>query len=1214
MVNIDFNIIDFNIISIIIYMDELLNKDYYELYDLYDQSTDESEKKMIQLAVEQKSINETDPDFQDDQEFQPYPERSENKFQDIIYKKKEFHSNQLFLDNTRIENSCNSDYSIKPHQNFLKNFVTKESPYKSLLIYHGVGVGKTCSGLTIAENFRDMYARKDKRILILCSKNIQIGWKKTIYDPEKGISQCTGDAFIDTEAKTGREVNKLVKQYYEIMAYQSFSNYVKRMISQYVQRLPLEDREQGRIQCIKDYFSDRLLIIDEVHNIRDEQGSEMRDAVKTIEQVITYSDNLRLVLLTATPMYNRSTEILWILNMMLLNDKKPTIHKKDVFDSDGELTGQGSSILERVSQGYISYLRGENPITFPLRLYPHHLKHKQGQRVFPYYNKNKQISIINKLHKPSLNLVGGKIQDKFKFLELLGSKLQGLQNIVYMQAIKNLIENTPDLNIDVRGDMNPILDNIMLTQITDIVYPIEQDKLEENIKSGDITLDDLYGTTGLKNCMNKRGNKYSYKKKVLDKYGPIFDKDLLPNFSSKIATIIDLVDNSEGIVFIYTNFIDSGITPLQLSLEQNGYKKHTGEIHLQYPEFKSSSKQYTCKREPLSYDGLPKSKVEDKFQQGKFMVIDGSTNKKTLQEQLKIVSSKENSQGQKIKVILGTVVASEGLDFKRIRSIHILDPWLHLNRIEQTVGRGIRFCSHADLKDEDKNVITYLHTATLSNDRESIDTSIYRYAEKKSLHIGEIENILKKTAVDRYLYKDVNVINQGDLNTIVVKPSLTNSELVKVDPSDKKYSKICSYMPECDYNKGLSIDYEPSINEDTFMSHYSKNILQTIKKKISLLFKEFCVYDINSILGLMSEYGFNYDEMILQSLSEMLLNKHVIYDKQGNSGYMINAGKYYIFQPFLYEDRYMPLYYRQHLLHKKKDHITLDRLNEVEDTPTCSKIYSLGSIQKVYNSLDTLLETYEDETTLPDTVSVMSELTDIYPDLTATSISVSGYLFDRLQFNDRCAILYGYIHKLKFEETNHYGSMIPLLDGYLIYQSESGSTVDYYFNKEKQGKLFGFYVSYNNKPYFYEYFEGEFVECNQIQGQQLQKSLKRYISTKHYKDFKRNTKLWGYTIMRKKGKDRECVLKFAHPGVKQNVKYPPGPGNVCIENNIGSRIELLKELLHEHYPELDELIEDPLLNNKKNMTFLLEIILRHSLYTKGQNSFYSHNTMWLKYM
>ena len=60
------------------------------------------------------------------------------------------------------------------------------------------------------------------------------------------------------------------------------------------------------------------------------------------------------------------------------------------------------------------------------------------------------------------------------------------------------------------------------------------------------------------------------------------------------------------------------------------------------------------------------------------------------------------------------------------------------------MGRGIRFCSHADLPDENKNVLTYFHVATLKSDRETIDSSIYRYAEKESVEIGKVETILKK--------------------------------------------------------------------------------------------------------------------------------------------------------------------------------------------------------------------------------------------------------------------------------------------------------------------------------------------------------------------------------------------------------------------------------------------------------------------------------------
>ena len=229
---------------------ELERLSFEELYEKYDNSRDEGEKELIKQVVEDKDLPDADPNFQ------PYPQTNDPQLQDILFKKKEFNSNQLFLDSMNIEDPCDSDFMIKPHQIVLKNFMNKESPYHSLLVYHGVGVGKTCSGLTIAENFRDVYSRKDRRILILCSKNIQIGWKQTIYTPERESNQCTGDAFTSSEAKTQRETNKLIKQYYEIMAYQSFSNFVKRKQLEYIQSLPEEEKEEGKQRWIHSYFSD----------------------------------------------------------------------------------------------------------------------------------------------------------------------------------------------------------------------------------------------------------------------------------------------------------------------------------------------------------------------------------------------------------------------------------------------------------------------------------------------------------------------------------------------------------------------------------------------------------------------------------------------------------------------------------------------------------------------------------------------------------------------------------------------------------------------------------------------------------------------------------------------------------------------------------------------------------------------------------------------
>ena len=55
-------------------------------------------------------------------------------------------------------------------------------------------------------------------------------------------------------------------------------------------------------------------------------------------------------------------------------------------------------------------------------------------------------------------------------------------------------------------------------------------------------------------------------------------------------------------VFIYSSYINSGVIPLQLALEQNGYKKYSGEKILKYPEWNGRGE--NTKREPLSYDGL----------------------------------------------------------------------------------------------------------------------------------------------------------------------------------------------------------------------------------------------------------------------------------------------------------------------------------------------------------------------------------------------------------------------------------------------------------------------------------------------------------------------------------------------------------------------------------------------------------------------------------
>ena len=120
---------------------------------------------------------------------------------------------------------------------------------------------------------------------------------------------------------------------------------------------------------------------------------------------------------------------------------------------------------------------------------------------------------------------------------------------------------------------------------------------------------------------------------------------------------------------------------------------------------------------------------------------------------------------------------------------------------------------------------------------------------------------------------------------------------------------------------------------------------------------------------------------------------------------------------------------------------------------------------------------------------------------------------------------------MTLNEIPEHDSMKQYISTYCIYKSQTSD--DYYFGKEhsfyKPNNLFGFYLTYRNKPYFFEMYEGIITPCDQVQQTNIDKSLKRYKSSSIGKSFAKTSPMWGYTIERKKGKINEVVMKFVSP-------------------------------------------------------------------------------------
>lgn len=214
-------------------------EDKYKEYRLIDseKKNDRQREKVHREIDDILTTHEGEYDF--------YPENTDKDFILNLSKRLEFFHLKSLFNITELSNKCpqknviQSDpfnFELTNNQQFLKNFMDRKTPYKGLVIFHGVGVGKTCSAVNISKSYRDTFTKTDKKIICLVPKNIRGGWENTIYDPTKGEEQCSGDSFEDivVRDKKGnvgkRDVKNLIRQYYDFYGYLAFSNSVEKLI------------------------------------------------------------------------------------------------------------------------------------------------------------------------------------------------------------------------------------------------------------------------------------------------------------------------------------------------------------------------------------------------------------------------------------------------------------------------------------------------------------------------------------------------------------------------------------------------------------------------------------------------------------------------------------------------------------------------------------------------------------------------------------------------------------------------------------------------------------------------------------------------------------------------------------------------------------------------------------------------------------------------
>ncbi len=246
------------------------------------------------------------------------------------------------------------EYKLQVQQQFLGKYINPKTPYKGVLVFHRIGAGKTCTAVNIAEQW------KNKRKIIVVTPASLIGnFRDELRSP------CAGNNYLKNSERSKlsnlhpssqeykeiiKKSDKRINKYYKIYSYNKF----------------VELAEEKAIS-----FHNTLLIIDEIQNMVSATGKYYDVLYEAIHES---PDSLRVVLLSATPMFDKPVEIALTMNLLRIPFEFPEgrqfekMFVKTYYNSRTGKTYQKAKNLDKFKEmikGYVSYYRGAPEHAFP---------------------------------------------------------------------------------------------------------------------------------------------------------------------------------------------------------------------------------------------------------------------------------------------------------------------------------------------------------------------------------------------------------------------------------------------------------------------------------------------------------------------------------------------------------------------------------------------------------------------------------------------------------------------------------------------------------------------------------------------------------------------------------------------------------------------------------------------------------------------------------
>ena len=783
----------------------------------------------------------------------------------------------------------------------------------------------TCAAITIAEQFKSLVHKYGTKIYVVVpGPLIKENWKNELLT-------CTGETYLkkqDITTLINEDDKKKMKamalnnalQFYTFPSYKSF---YKNVLGEKITEKSITDDEKVKITFRKtadgeferDFPADRItelnntvLIVEEAHNLTNNSYGA------SLLKIIKKSHNLKIVLLTGTPMKNLASDIIELMHFIrpqddpIIRDKIFTKHTNHEMD----FVKGGIEYLKKMTKGYVSYLRGGDPLTMAKRV-------DMGQvgngMMFTKITSCHMSEFQHIAYDSTVALMDVLDRNSAAVANFAFPKLDENRNLIGAYGIEGV--NTVKNQLKLHGDL--LNKKIALDILKDPSLKNSNDLIYLNDKTNMIT-------------------------------GKILHMDHLRNFSTKfyecLKNLNDLIYSKSGAVtaFVYSNLVVVGVDVFQEVLLMNGYLEYSHN----YNNYKidENTRCYYCGKNNLSHSKTASKDKEHTFRPATFVTVTGKSSDEAEtvipEEKQQILdnvfSNVDNIDGKFIKFVVGSRVMNEGLSLHNVKEVHILDVYYNLSKVDQTIGRAIRHCRHYDIMDELNpypEVKVYKYCVSLDKNNSSklsSEEELYRKAELKYLLVKKVERAIKEVAIDCPLNRNGNIYPEEieQYKNCVEPQNITSKDQVMCPA-------VCDFT-DCNYKcdeKELNDKYfdkdtmqykklsKDQIDMTTFNNSLAISEIKFAKDKIKELFRIKYLYLLKDILNYVRNSYDNekkdlFDEFFvfaalndLIPISENDFNKYsdTIYDKYNRPGYVIYVSKYYIFQPFD-QPANVPMYYR----------------------------------------------------------------------------------------------------------------------------------------------------------------------------------------------------------------------------------------------------------------------------------------------------------------